>query len=334
MTPPNVAYTPPVAGSAGRVRYRKLPGHLRLLFGGASFWAAEDHFLLVRSSRFSERYKRFYFSEIQGIAVAEARRFHVSSRAMGIAVVWLVAVVAAQRFPTVRNAVAWSGLIFPVAWLLVSLLASCRCRIYTAVSNDEIPSVYRRWSARRFLAAVEPLIAARQGAVPPNWAELAEQSGAAPAPFPVSLRGATGQSRTQASAALIVTLFLGAGIEVAHWPQVLDRWIVLVSILSIIAATVAVMVHRRKGLIKSSMQTLAIVTLVAVGLMSYGRILVTAGMASYKAAQTKSTVATTFDYAEPSDMRPYTASLYVLLGVIGVILSFGSSPEPGVKIAE
>lgn len=309
--------TPP----APKQRYRKLPGHLRLIFGGSSVWAGDDHLLLVRSSRFAEKYKRYYFSDIQGIAVAESRRWHVSTRAIVLGWLWLIALGAANRWPKAVYAVAPVGALLFLAWLLISILGSCRCRIYTAVSNDELPSVYRRWTARRFLAAVEPLIAARQGAIPANWAELAEEPPAVAATAPV----ATGASRTFASDLLIVCLFLTAGIELVHWPPQIDRWTTLVGVLSIVVGSVFVMVHRRKGLIQSAMQTLAVVTLVTMGLASYGRIIVSAGMAGYKAAQTKSTVSTPIGYAEPAGMRPFSAGLYGILGIVGVALSMRSS---------
>ena len=322
---------------AARPRYHKLPGHLRGLFSGSSFWVSDDHFLLVRSSRFAERYKRFYFSDIQGIAVAEARRFHLSTRAMSLAVLWFVALAVANRRPVVRDAIAWCGLVFPIAWLLVSLFGSCRCRIYTAVSNDELPSVYRRWTALRFLAAIEPVIAARQGSAPPNWAEIADQTGAVPAaasgPPPVAL-AATGKPRTGASDLLILSLFLSAGLELAHIPAAAQRWVVLVTMLSIFAATVGVMLHRRKGLIKRSMNALAIVTLISMVVMMYGRVLVTAGMAGYRAGTTKSAVTLDTDFSETSGTRPFTAGLYALLGIVGLALSFSSQREEQPKLVE
>jgi hypothetical protein len=322
------------APAGARPRYRKLPGHLRLLFGGASFWVAGDHFLLVRSSRFAERYKRFYFGDIQGIAVAEARRFHVSTRAIGAAIVWLLVVALTSRWPVVRDAIAWCGLLFPLGWLLVSLLGSCRCRIYTAVSNDELPSVYRRWTARRFLAAVEPIIAAQQGAVPADWAEIADQTGAAPAPGPAVAPGPVGSPRTIASDLLILSLFLGAALELAHIPAAAQRWAILVTALSIFSATVAVMVHRNKGLIKRSMQLLAIITLISMVLMMYGRVMVAAGMAGYEAGKTKSAVTLQPDFSESSSMRPFTAGLYGLLGIIGLALSFSSQRSEQTKLVE
>src|SRR5208283_1031251 len=51
---------------------------------------------------------------------------------------------------------------------------SCRCRIYTAVSSEELPSLYRTWTARRFLERVEPVLAQAQGAIEGSWVEAVD----------------------------------------------------------------------------------------------------------------------------------------------------------------
>src|SRR5580693_8033557 len=60
--------------------YRKLPCKRRGFFNVSTVWAGPDHLLLVRGSRFREEYKRFYYRDVQAIAVARAPRFHVSTR--------------------------------------------------------------------------------------------------------------------------------------------------------------------------------------------------------------------------------------------------------------
>ena len=87
--------------------YRKLPGTRRGFIQKSSVWAGPDHLLLVRGSRFRDEYKRFYYRDVQAIAVARAPRFHVSTRLAATAVACWVAfwclcgfgfpVVAAQR---------------------------------------------------------------------------------------------------------------------------------------------------------------------------------------------------------------------------------------------
>ena len=79
--------------------YRKLPGKRRGFFNVSSVWAGPDHLLLVRGSRFREEYKRFYYRDVQAIAVARAPRFHISTRSGLIACL----VVLACFFAVVRG---------------------------------------------------------------------------------------------------------------------------------------------------------------------------------------------------------------------------------------
>src|SRR3989442_15718054 len=71
--------------------YRKLPGHRRGILRGASVWMGPDHLLAVRSMRLREEYKRFYLRDVQAIAVARKPRYHISTRAIVIGVLWLSA---------------------------------------------------------------------------------------------------------------------------------------------------------------------------------------------------------------------------------------------------
>ena len=64
-------------------------------------------------------------------------------------------------------------------WIAISAASSCRCRLYTAVSRDDLPSLYRTWTARKFLNQVKPSIDRVQGVVDAGWAE-AERSHAGP----------------------------------------------------------------------------------------------------------------------------------------------------------
>jgi hypothetical protein len=166
-----------VAGGAPMTaRYRKLPGRRRGFIRGASVWMGELHLLSVRSMRFREEYKRFHLGDVQAIVVASAPRFHISTRAFGIALLLLISYpILRGRAPGALPVLWIVAALAVVAWVSVSAWFSCRCRIHTAVSSDELPSVYRTWTARRFLARVEPRIVAVQGVVEGGWAEAAEQ---------------------------------------------------------------------------------------------------------------------------------------------------------------
>lgn len=159
-----------------RLRYKRLPGRRRGIMRGASVWLEPDHLLLVRSWRFREEYKRFYMGDIQSIAVAEAPRFHISTRSIGIAILWLLAfsTVAARGIGWAEITLWVMAAALVITWIYVSARCSCVCRIYTAVSGDDLPSLYRTWTARKFLSRVEPHIAAAQGTIAADWAEAVE----------------------------------------------------------------------------------------------------------------------------------------------------------------
>ena len=164
-----------------RERYRKLPGQRRGFIFGSSVWMGSDHLLLVKSARFREEYKRFYFRDIQAIVTAKAPRFHISTRAalIGACGVRRFGIAGGGGHPRHRGSrgsrSGSSARGWRIAWVYVSAFRSCRCRIYTAVSSDELPSLYRTWTARRFLARVEPAVAQAQGAIEGNWAEAVEE---------------------------------------------------------------------------------------------------------------------------------------------------------------
>src|ERR1039458_6784497 len=130
---------------ADSIPYRKLPGSRRGMFFGSSVWMGPDHLLLVKSQRFQEEYKRFYFRDVQAIAVADAPRFHISSRAVALAALWLVAfafcmipnpasyTVSGFAYHPLASA-AWMWLIaaaLVAAWAFISAKGSCVCRLYT-----------------------------------------------------------------------------------------------------------------------------------------------------------------------------------------------------------
>jgi hypothetical protein len=65
--------------------------------------------------------------------------------------------------------------------IVASLWQSCRCRIQTAVSREELPSLYRMWTARKALGILERRIGEVQGTLVEGWTASVPQS-LAPAP--------------------------------------------------------------------------------------------------------------------------------------------------------
>lgn len=326
---------------ADGVRYRKLPGHRRGLFRGASVWLGPDHLLLVRSLRFREEYKRYQFRDIQAIVVAKDRRFHISTRSLAIAFLWLMAltVFAGRSWGTT---LLWtSALALIGAWACISYFFSCRCRIYTAVSRDDLPSLYRIWTARRFLREVEPRIAAVQGTVQ-NWAEEIETRDIGPAEMRPDTSGVPppprprppARTRTLASDFLILCLFADAIWNTAtlNVPQWLHGMGQTMALLLTLAAILVVVQHYR-GHIKTAMQRLALAVLIGMGIMYYFRPVVTGMMLGASASANRRTPLTAARFVTPAPwMRTVEAVMTALLGVagLGIVLAGGDEEEPPV----
>jgi hypothetical protein len=320
-------------------RYRKLPGRRRGLWNGAGLWMGSDHILSVRSMRFREEYKRFYLRDVQAIVVARAPRFHVSTRGLAIAAVWVAAWLFTRELSAAAITVLWVlAAALAAAWFYVSAACSCRCRIYTAVSSDELPSVYRTWTGRKLLAQVQPRIWEVQGVLEGEWAEAAEQievGNIQPKPPRETASGtgfahpiqqpADGPTRTWASDLFVASLFVRGGVNLltlnSLTPTVL--WVLNVLLLLQAGAAVLVLVQHYRGALGSRMQKLAIATLVVMGALYYTGVFgmgVAAGIAGARgpAAIRQNSLELTSGYRL---LREIGAAASLLLGVTGMAIS-------------
>ena len=311
--------------------YRKLPGRRRGILQGASVWIGGDHLLSVKSYRFREEYKRFHLRDVQAIVVAGAPRFHISTRSLFIGALWLVAyalrsVNARFEFLTPALYVVAAGLV--AAWLLISTAFSCRCRILTAVSLDELPSIYRTWIARRFLANVGPRIAEVQGRVEGNWPEVLEARGAARAPGPVSpaVPGQAqrpGRSRTLVSDLFVVILFVNSAamLLTLHSPMSLVRWLASGLLLLELSAAAAILTQQYRGILRSGMPRLAIAAVIKTGIVYYVGLLMVSFAAAKNPAVDRSALMALPPYIL---LRQIDACLDALLGLVGAGLAVSS----------
>jgi len=324
--------------------YRKLPGRRRGFIRVSSVWAGPDHLLLVRGSRFREEYKRFYYRDVQAIVIARAPRFHISTRAVAIALACWVAATVVERLAirfhfsdVVYNTVLAAEvggcvlIVLTLVWAYVSGRESCRCRIYTAVSGDELPSIYRLWTARKFLAQVEPLIAQTQGVIEGEWAAAAEERAVGPSlavpslavPSPVE----TGQPepsglprRSLVTDLLLASLFADAVVNLAPLPAALNSWLPFAAALATIAGAIAVIVQHHRGRLKTGMNRVAIASLVAFGLLYYVQSVragITAGVTAAKTG--KQTIAIAFPRSKVA--RETGAGFDAILVIVGLIVS-------------
>ena len=310
--------------------YRKLPGRRSGFLHGASLWIGPDHILAVKSLRFREEYKRFYLRDIQAIVVATRWRFHVSTRAAGIAALWLVVLIAAW------SRVAWAPVALSVvavclvaSWLYVSAAHSCSCRIYTSVSRDDLPSIYRTWTARKFLAEVEPRIWQVQGVLQGNWAEAIEERPVGPgaasevrpaareAPMGPALRGA---SYTLASGIFVGSLFAESALNflTLHSLTRTSEWIWYGLAFVEIGAAVVIFVEHHRGILRAGMQRLAIATLIVSGILYYVRqILAGVAMGNRPAMPDPALLTNLPGYLV---LREVDAGVCLILGLVGAAL--------------
>jgi len=297
--------------------------------------------LSVKSVRFREEYKRFHLRDVQAIVVARVPRFHLSTRAIGIACLWLVAMLIAGKIATwVSPLLVGLAVALVFTWLYVSFKESCRCRIHTAVSSDELPSIYRTWTARKFLAEVEPRIRQVQGVLEGDWAEAVESrdvgppgttrpipsasptalltSPAVPAVVPSQSTGT--HSRTVVSDVFVASLFADALLNLAtlHSLTRTVQWIWYALAFVQIGGAILIFLQHHRGILKAGMQKLAIATLIAMGVSYYLR-QVLAGLpaGSRPVLPDPAALATMPAYIV---IREVDAAVCLALGIVGVVL--------------
>jgi hypothetical protein len=148
-------------------QYRKLSGKKRSFIGYTQLWLGAGHLLLVKSTRVTEEYRRFAFSDIHALVVT---RLADQSMARAIAAVITLAWMLLALTVTSVFAKAFFGITGLIA--VMALIADiargprCRCYVYTAVSREQLAPVSRVRQAESFLARLQPEIEAVQGALP------------------------------------------------------------------------------------------------------------------------------------------------------------------------
>lgn len=333
---------------ADRERYRRLPGRRRGILFGSSVWLGSDHLLLVRSARFREEYRRFYFRDIQAIVTANARRFHISTRAVFIAAVWFGVFLGLAGLGygsgKTGKVLDWASLAIAVgliaAWVYVSAFRSCRCRIYTAVSSEELPSLYRTWTTRRFLEQVRPHIEKAQGVIEGNWAEAVEDKQIGPLPegrLGLSTAGGAAESvppqrpgamaSDPAAVLFVASLCLGGAADLLTLQAGTNvaRWILLGFILLQLSAAVAVLVQSYLGKLRRSMRNLAVILLASIGFWYYVVQIGEGMVIGYQSAKSKK------PQAVPTQIEPLALLYYpisrgiaggmdLVLGLAGVVV--------------
>ncbi len=148
--------------------YRRLPGREAGLLSYSRLWLGPDHLLLVRTTGFSEEYKRFYFRDIQAIVARRTDLREILSAIVAFATV-VFGVMA------VFTDSGWRGFFIVLSAIsVVALLANwlrgptCVCHIRTAVQTEELSPLKRFRATRRFIERLRPNIEKAQGLLAPE----------------------------------------------------------------------------------------------------------------------------------------------------------------------
>jgi hypothetical protein len=151
--------------------YQRLPGEgrkKRRFFGFTRLYLGKDHLLRVQNSAYTEDYRRFYFRDIQSIVIG------INTRRERLCAGFVIAALFLLLFAFWKGGY-WSVFFMILAslFLLNALInwrrgPTCTCRIHTAASREELPSIGRLKNAMQVIAILKPLIAESQGRLSPE----------------------------------------------------------------------------------------------------------------------------------------------------------------------
>jgi hypothetical protein len=165
--------------------YRRLPGNIwtrkyRFFnYERSSLWAGPDHVLHVQSTSFTEKYKRFYFEDIQAIVISRTATRRNANLVLGTVAGIFAALALAIWLYLPRPAIFGAGFLgiqggmFLLLMLFNTLLGpACVCRLYTAVQVEELGCLGRIRTAKKALRILRPLIESAQGAFTAETPEI------------------------------------------------------------------------------------------------------------------------------------------------------------------
>ncbi len=190
-----------------RVRYQKLPGQGSRAVQYVRLYLGPDHLLQVTSGGFAETYQRYYFQDIQAIALYHT----ILGRVINIILACGAAVFLLGGLAT-GDVGGMIGFGIPATVLLIVLLVNfaqgptCYCYITTAVQTAKLPSLSRMPRAQKVIDRLRPLIAAAQGDWPAGAGDILQRSPATspdqppPPPPPPSPPAPTAPPSPQAAA--------------------------------------------------------------------------------------------------------------------------------------
>lgn len=141
--------------------YKRLPGKKRGPFKTQTLWQGKDHILLVESIEYKEKYRRFYYKDIQALIIrAKYPGFKSGSIITIVSLIILFAVIA--HFKN-NFFLVFSGFFLVLLFLETKYGPYCNCFIKTAVQTQKLPSLNRVKTAQKTLDIIRPYIEKFQG---------------------------------------------------------------------------------------------------------------------------------------------------------------------------
>jgi hypothetical protein len=155
--------------------YHRLPGRGTNLFQHFRLYEGEDHLLLVISSGYSEIYKRFFYRDIQSIALEKTISATVWSG------IWIFLLLVFGALAAVSTGGAAVGFAIPAGVFLILLGGNlvlgptCKCSVKTAVQTEHLINFRRLRTTRKVLIHIEELIVRAQVVLGPADIQQASQ---------------------------------------------------------------------------------------------------------------------------------------------------------------
>jgi len=124
----------------------------------SGLWLGENHLLCVETTGCTENYRRFFFRDIRSISLQKTSTFLILN-ALLIPLTLLFLFLAALAADPVGSSILGGIALLPGIPMVVNLARgpSCRCRIRTALQEEEVPALANIRKAR----AVTQLIRAK-----------------------------------------------------------------------------------------------------------------------------------------------------------------------------
>ena len=161
---------------------RRNPKPALLSTASSSLWLGKDHLLVVESNGYTERYRRFYFKDIQALIICKTKTGLIRAIILGaLGLFFGLLAVALRDEPVALYFMGGMALLLVVSAVADALYGpTALCSLRTAVQTEELPSLKRIRRAREVLEVLKPLLTAAQGTLSPE--EVAAQVQTRPAP--------------------------------------------------------------------------------------------------------------------------------------------------------